>query len=107
MCDCQNLLGPYREERNRLLRNKRLEFSVVQSVVFSLDFPEFGLIENAGEEKCTYAILAGGCEGQGATSTTLAQTVNINMDSKMIWCRGVDEVCLAQGKKPNWMLCIR
>jgi len=39
MGECQNILGPYREERNLLVRNKRLEFSVVQSVVFSLDFP--------------------------------------------------------------------
>jgi hypothetical protein len=94
MGECQNLFGPYREERNRLLRYKRPECSVVQSVVFSLDFSEFRLIEKVGEEKCAYAIFAGGSEGREATSTTFAQMVNINIDFQIIWCRGMDEVCL-------------
>ena len=84
MGECQNLLGPYREERNLLVRNKSLEISVAQSVVFSLDFPEFRIIENVGEEMCAYVIFSGGCEGQGATSTTLTQMGNINMDFKII-----------------------
>jgi hypothetical protein len=37
-------------------------------------------MENIGEEMCAYAVFAGGCEGQGATSATLAQMGNINMD---------------------------
>jgi hypothetical protein len=58
-------------------------------------FPEFRLMENVGEEVCAYAIFAGECEGQGATSTTLAQMGNTNMDFKIVWCGGVDEDCLA------------
>jgi hypothetical protein len=80
---------------------------VDKSEDFSLVFPEIRLTENVGEEKSTYAVFAGGCEGQGATSTTLAKMGNINMDFKIIWCREVDEVCLVQDRKPNWILCIR
>jgi len=64
-------------------------------------------MQNVGEEMCAYAVFAGGCEGQGATSEALAQMRNIRMDFKIICCRRVDEVCLAEDKKPNWMLCIR
>jgi hypothetical protein len=53
-------------------------------------------MQNVGEEMCAYAIFAGGCEGQGATSEALTQMGSISMDLKIIWCRGVDEVCLAE-----------